>query len=109
MSPVLFCATAAIWLTGMVPLAAADACGHFDDESWGSRLLAYWAWWLLLPYAVIVAIKNRSPDTSAPPLRAGESARSGIAIRPATPSSDVEAHLPHGQVVEPTRQTGRGV
>ncbi len=48
MSQHLFAALAAIWLTGMIPLAAADASGGLRWTTHRERFALYWGWPVIL-------------------------------------------------------------
>lgn len=49
----LFAVCAAAWLTGMIPLAAVDACDGIDWSSYGERFAAYWLWPFMWPVLVV--------------------------------------------------------
>ncbi|QTH19817.1 hypothetical protein HRJ34_15745 [Rhizorhabdus wittichii] len=45
MSVTIFAALAAFWLTGMIPIAAFDACEpDWDRVTWAERMFVYWSW-----------------------------------------------------------------
>lgn len=65
MAVTIFAAAVAFWMTGMIPLAAAETCLQPDPEiTWAVRLAVYWGWPLW--FAIIVWQHGRLPLCFAP-------------------------------------------
>jgi hypothetical protein len=52
----LFAGIAAVWLTGMIPIAAMDACGAFVSTDHATRFAIYWFWPVGLPFALAMRL-----------------------------------------------------